>query len=80
MKLKEWFAVKRTKDSKTYQFYPPNVNNRKTIAAIAPDMGNYEVITLIDKSEYDELKQQRDELVQKLTVVEAKLSEFQGKE
>jgi len=54
-KPKEWFAVKRTEYSKSYQFYPPNKNNKQTIAAIEPDGGNFEVVTLIEKTAYDAL-------------------------
>lgn len=53
-KPREWFAVKRGKNS-SYQFYEPNSRNRKTIEAIAPDGGNFEVTCLIEKSAYDAL-------------------------
>lgn len=53
-KPKEWFAVKRSKNS-SYQFYEPNPKNRKSIEAIAPDKGNFEEICLVEKSAYDEL-------------------------
>lgn len=51
----EWFAVRRTKYSTSYQFYEPSIGNRETIEAIAPDGGNFEVVTLIDKRAFDEL-------------------------
>ena len=46
-KGQEWFAVKRSKDSQ-YQFYKPDARNRQTIEEIAPNRGNFEVITLIE--------------------------------
>jgi hypothetical protein len=52
---REWFAVKRTKDS-GYHFYAPNENNRETIESIAPDRGNFEEVTLIEKSAYTALE------------------------
>ena len=60
-KAREWFAVKRTKASTSYQFYEPNKNNLKSIEAIAPEGGNYEVITLVSKSALDELQTQLEE-------------------
>lgn len=52
-KPRVWYAVKRTRYSKSYQFYEPNKNNPETIKAIAPDGGNYEVFELIEKAYAD---------------------------
>lgn len=54
--MSEWFAVKRTKASKNYEFYCPNKRNREIIEQIAPNGGNFEVIELVEKSELTALK------------------------
>lgn len=64
-KPREWFAVKRAKKS-SYQFYEPNPGNRKTIEAIAPDGGNFEVTCLIEKSAYDRLASENGKFVMAL--------------
>lgn len=46
-KCEKWFAVKRAKSS-AYHFYAPRADNLKTIEAIAPDGGNFEVVELVD--------------------------------
>ena len=59
--MREWFAVKRSKTS-SYQFYAPDPRNRECIEAIAPENGNFEVITLIEKADFDKIKKALDEL------------------
>lgn len=67
-KPREWFAVKRAKGS-SYQFYEPNPRNRKTIEAIAPDGGNFEVTCLVEKSAYDALAAENERLREALTKI-----------
>lgn len=73
--LQLWYAVKRTKDSKSYQFYPPDPKNRKTIEEIAPDHGNYKVVTLIDIINYEILENEVFELAAKNKALEWELAE-----
>ena len=50
-KLIEWFAVKRTKDSKSFQLFEPNIRNKEIIDAIAPEKGNYLVFSSVRSTE-----------------------------
>lgn len=55
-KPRELFAVKRTEDSKSYQYF----SKIEHANAIAPERGNFEVIAYIEKSAYDALVKERD--------------------